>query len=161
MDENEVSAEKFDEMLGNLGDVILLSLKYEICGDKNLNDAFETVDYIRENSHAQSLCIDYFKRQGDQVALVYFSHIVYNIKAKSKFILSPGVLRWLTGVWKNFLMRIRVYNNYVRLCKNYNNLFDSFFGHNKSNISKVSNVIQIKDVFIGNDSSPNLELMRL
>lgn len=147
--DNSNCLEEVEKIFSTLGDVILRCLKYELCEKEYLDEAFEYVDCIRKDPVAQKLYMEHFDDGGKQSILFYFSNIVYGLKTKSDLDMSEKTFLWLTSVWKNFLERNRSYNEYVDLSKSYDDLFSSLLGYDRTCISKLTHVAEVKNYFIG------------
>ncbi len=153
--------EKIETIVGEIGEVLLLSLKYELCSEERLENALKEIEKIADNPEIQELCENQFRMTGGNCTLFYFSNIIYNLKTKSKLCINGDVLVWLTSVWKNFIKRNRVYQNYIKLADPYSALFGKFFGGSSSFITRLSNVNLVSDHFLQEDRYDGSELSKL
>jgi len=158
---HSIHDEEMQEIIKEIGDVLLISLKYELCSEERLESALKKIQDIADNQEIQELCENQFKMTGSQYTLFYFSNIIYNLKTKSSLCINGDVLIWLTSVWKNFIQRNRVYQNYIKLADTYEVFFRKFFGDTGSFITRLSNVNKVSDHFLQEEKYEGSELNKL
>lgn len=152
---------KIDQALHEIGDVLLKCLRYEPCPYKRLEDALESIDAIINDPGSIGQCEYYFKASGSSYILFFFSNIIYNLKTKNDLILTQDVLKWLASVWKNFIQRNKIYQNYFRLMDTYSGTMKKYFADDTSFINKLSNVSQVSEQFVNVKGDDDSELDRL
>ncbi len=158
----EESADKMElhDALNEIGEVLLSCLKYEPCPIERLDKALALVDGIINDSDNIKECEYYFKSSGGNYVLFFFSNIIYNLKTKNDLYLTPDVLRWLAGVWKNFIKRNKTYQTFFKLHNNYTHMLKSFFDEDSAFINRLTNINNISDQFLKGDQGDDSELAR-
>jgi hypothetical protein len=159
MDENMEKMEVHDS-LNEIGDVLVSCLKYEPCPIERLDKALNLIDGIINDPDNLKSCEYYFKSAGGNYVLFFFSNIIYNLKTKNDLYLTTDVLKWLAGVWKNFIKRNKTYQNFFKLHKIYGQVFKNYFDEDSSFINRLTNINNISDQFLKGDQGDDSELAR-
>lgn len=148
------------DSLNEIGDVLVYCLKYEPCPIERLDKAIELIDGIINDPENLKYCEYYFKSAGGNYVLFFFSNIIYNLKTKNDLYLTTDVLKWLAGVWKNFIKRNKTYQNFFKLHKIYGQVFKNYFDEDSSFINRLTNINNISDQFLKGDQGDDSELAR-
>ena len=148
------------DALNEIGDVLVSCLKYEPCPIERLDKAIELIDGIINDPENLKSCEYYFKSAGGNYVLFFFSNIIYNLKTKNDLYLTTDVLKWLAGVWKNFIKRNKTYQNFFKLYSNYSQVFINYFDEDSSFINRLTNINNISDFFLKGDQGDDSELAR-
>lgn len=158
----EEKTEKMEvhDALNEIGDVLVCCLKYEPCPIDRLDNAIELIDGIINDPDNLKSCEYYFKSAGGNYLLFFFSNIIYNLKTKNDLYLTTDVLKWLAGVWKNFIKRNKTYQNFFKLHNNYGKVLKSYFDEESSFINRLTNINNISDQFLKGDQGDDSELAR-
>lgn len=159
MEENIENIE-VHEALNEIGEVIVQCLKYEPCPIARLDKALDLIDGIINDPDNLKSCEHYFKSSGGNYVLFFFSNIIYNLKTKNDLYLTPDVLKWLAGVWKNFIKRNKTYQNFFKLQSNYLEVFKNYFDEDSSFINRLTNINNISELFLKDDQYDDSELDR-
>jgi len=159
MEEKKEEMEVHDA-LNEIGDVLVCCLKYEPCPIDRLDKAIELIDGIINDPENLKSCEYYFKSAGGNYVLFFFSNIIYNLKTKNDLYLTTDVLKWLAGVWKNFIKRNKTYQNFFKLYNNYSQVFINYFDEDSSFINRLTNINNISDFFLKGDQGDDSELAR-
>ncbi len=159
MEENAGKMEIHDA-LNEIGDVLLSCLKYEPCPIERLDNALALVDGIINDPDNIKECEYYFKSSGGSYILFFFSNIIYNLKTKNDLYLTPDVLKWLAGVWKNFIKRNKTYQAFFKLHNSYSVMLKSFFDEDSAFINRLTNINNISEQFLKGEQGDDSELAR-
>lgn len=152
---------KVDHSLREIGDVLIICLRYEPCAYERLDNAVKLIDEIMNDPGCLSQCEYYFKASGSNYILFFFSNIIYNLKTKNDLLLTQDVLRWLASVWKNFIHRNRNYQSYFSMMLYYSEKMKKYYSEDDESISKLSNVSQVRDNFLNSKPGEESELDRM
>ncbi len=158
---NQQNEKRLSSTLQEIGEVLLLSLKYQPCPDDRLTGALEAIDCIVNDPDNLRECEYFFKSSGNSYVLFFFSNIIYNLKTKNDLYLTADVLKWLASVWKNFIKRNRAYQNYFKVHDAYIGVFKKYYKEDSSFIAKLSNVNDLRDQFLSDDMAADSELAKL
>ena len=140
---------KVDRALREIGDVLLICLRFEPCPIERLDAALASIDEIMNDPGNLSQCEYYFKASRGSYILFFFSNIIYNLKTKNDLILDQDVLKWMASVWKNFIQRNKTYQNLFPVMDSYTDTIKKYFSDDDSAyIDRLSNVNHISDQFV-------------
>lgn len=158
--EEKIEKIEVHEALNEIGEVIVCCLKYDPCPVARLDKALELIDGIINDPDNLKACEYYFKSSGGNYVLFFFSNIIYNLKTKNDLYLTPDVLKWLAGVWKNFIKRNKTYQSFIKLQNNYSQIFKNYFDEDSSFINRLTNINNISDQFLKDNQDDDSELAR-
>lgn len=153
---------KVDRALREIGDVLLVCLRFEICPIERLNAALASIDEIMNDPGSLSQCEYYFKASRGSYILFFFSNIIYNLKTKNDLILDQEVLKWMASVWKNFIKRNKNYQELFPVMDSYMVTIKKYFSDEDSAyIDRLGNVNHISDQFLNSNDSDRYELEQM
>jgi hypothetical protein len=149
-----------NKALQDIGEAILNCLAYKKYPLEKLEEAIIYVDEIIINPSYLSACENHFKTSQNNV-LFYISNIIYNLKTKGELNLTPDVLKWLCGVWKNFLQRNHSYQKLFPLIDEYRIKLKRHYPGQGNFVQQIVNVNQVREEYLTNIDIENPALVKL
>jgi hypothetical protein len=142
--------------LEQIGESLISALEYKRYPVEELDKSLEFIEEMSKNPDLISECEKHFKSEESSYVLFYISNTLYNLKTKSQITLNPETMKWLTSVWKNFLIRDKKYQEKFGVIDQYRKEFEEFFPAGSVFVNQIENVQFIKERYIKVNNSQEL-----